>query len=145
MLPRVFFHVAEFNEAGYQAIPALAFLGAPLVLWSPSGRQIDDAKDSGFSILGSDDLLALVRKGFVRVSGRREWLTSELHREAKAKEVRRPHAKWSDFDDGIREIAMEDRATQGEPRVVFAARDEGGDWADDQMEKRTEGRRRFGT
>jgi len=139
MLPRVFSHVAEFNEAGYQSIPALAFIAEPLILWSPSGSQIASAKDKGMSVLGPDDLLTLVRRRFVRIHGREDWLVSQQHRESQWKKTEWPHAKWSDFDDGVCEIASEDRAKPAnERRVCFAEPDGGGDWADTQLERDTE-------
>lgn len=138
MLPRLFSHVAEFNEAGYQAIPALAFLAKPLILWSPSGSQLAKAKDEGLSFLGPDDLHALIQKGFVRVHGREEWLTSQQYRDAWRKKTEWPHAQWSDFDDGVLEIANQD---QGKPvnerRVFFSEPDGGGEWAKTQLEKAT--------
>ncbi len=139
MLPRVFSHVAEFNEAGYQSIPALAFVAEPLILWSPSGSQIKSAADDGLSILGPDDLLSLVTKGFVRIHGREEWLTSQAHRESRWEETKWAHARWSDFDERVREIADEDREKpEGEKRVRFAEPDVGGGWAEEQVENETE-------
>jgi hypothetical protein len=139
LLPPVFSHVAEFNEAGYQSIPALAFLADPLVLWSPSGRQIDSAKDNGRSILGPEDLLALVRKRFVRIQGREEWLTSEAHRELRGKKTGWSHAKWSEFDDGVREIALEDCGKPSDQRRVYFSEPDGGvDWAERQIEGNTD-------
>ncbi|HKB50131.1 MAG TPA: hypothetical protein VKC63_01730 [Solirubrobacterales bacterium] len=138
MLPRVFSHIAEFNEAGYQSIPALAFVAKPLILWSPSGSQITSAKAEGVSVLGPDDLLALVRKSFVRIHGREEWLTSQEHREVQRKKTRWPHARWSDFDDGLCEIANDDRAKPAnERRVFFSEPDGGGEWAEGQFERDT--------
>lgn len=139
MLPRVFSHVAEFNEAGYQSIPALAFIADPLILWSPSGSQIISARKKGLSVLGPEDLLALVRKRFIQIHGREEWLTSKKHRETQWKKTRWPHARWSDFDDGVYEILEEDRAKpKSEKRIVFAEPDGGGVWADAQQEDFTE-------
>ncbi len=139
MLPRVFSHVAEFNEAGYQSIPALAFIAEPLILWSPSGSQIADAKNKGLSVLGPNDLLALVRRRFIRVHGREDWLMSEQHRESQWKKTKWPHAKWTEFDDGVREIAHEDCAKPvNERRVRFAEPDGGGEWAELQLEGGTE-------
>src|SRR5260221_282763 len=138
MLPRVFSHIAEFSEAGYQSIPALAFVAKPLILWSPSGSQITSAKAEGVSVLGPDDLLALVRKSFVRIHGREEWLTSQEHREVQRKKTRWPHARWSDFDDGLCEIANDDRAKPAnERRVFFSEPDGGGEWAEGQFERDT--------
>lgn len=138
MLPRVFSHIAEFNEAAYQSIPALAFVAEPLILWSPSGSQITSAKAEGVSVLGPDDLLALVRKSFVRIHGREEWLTSQEHREVQWKKTRWPHARWGDFDDGLCEIANDDRAKPAnERRVFFSEPDGGGEWAEGQFERDT--------
>lgn len=139
MLPRVFSHVAEFNEAGYQSIPALAFISEPLILWSPSGSQIANAAEEGVSILGPDDLLALVRKGFVRIHGRKEWLTCEEHREERWRRFGWDHAKWGEFDDGVKEIAIADEARPADDRRVFFTEPDGGvAWAESQLSAGTE-------
>lgn len=125
---RAYCHINEFREEGYARLPQMMVLADPLVLWSPSGRLIDNYHGSGVSALSSGDLLRFVEKGHVVIIGREKWLADE--------EFRNEHswkfAKWlPEFDGRILELAVEDDSKRlSQRRVAVMPEETGWDWAD---------------
>ena len=127
---RIFSHIAEFDFLGYHQLPAMVVFAEKVTLWAPSARQMAAAR----STVTPDGLLELVQAKKVQVLGRRDWLTREETRLESGWEF----ARWSEvgYDDKVREIALiEEKAKiEGERRQVrFAPREEGEDWAANQI------------
>lgn len=128
---RYFIHISEFGFAGYQYLPALAFVADDLVLWAPSGLHIDKARKDGASALGPEDLLELVDGGKLRIVGRENWLVDEESRKKSDWDL----AAWTEaFDGEIRKIAEADRdRPDDEQRVFFANDEKGKKWAREEL------------
>jgi hypothetical protein len=134
---RAWCHINEFREEGYQNLPAMIALTKPLVLWSPSGRLMDEYHSSSPELfrLSSSDLLRFIRTGDVVVAGRREWITDSKSRNT---HPWKKYSRWyDDFDEEIRQMAYED---EGRPlqyrRVAIMPPAIGNKWAKSTITKR---------
>ena len=125
-----FCHIAEFDFAGYQALPVMLYLSDQVVVWSPSARQLQVAYDADTTILRPGDIVELVQDGHLQVIGRKHWLTDPASRATSRFE----YATWvPQFDGVLSEIAIrEDNAgIVPRDRHVRIAHDEPGyAWAD---------------
>lgn len=127
-----FFHINQRGEVGYRDLGRLVAMSQPLTLWAPSSAQLR-APSSG---VGPRQFLDLLDKGYIRVMGRRQWLTDPRCRDS----PRWPGTVWDAEIDG--EIRWRSGDEEGKPaaerRVVIAPEEEGYDWADNYLSQHPE-------
>lgn len=68
---RMFFHVNEFDQYGYNALPLLIYMFDKLVVWSP----ISEMLDRGDTFINSRGLLELIDRGNIQIAGREFWFS----------------------------------------------------------------------
>ncbi|MEQ1602191.1 MAG: hypothetical protein HOP04_13225 [Methylophilaceae bacterium] len=123
MFERTFFHIDEFGSAGMAYLPSILTLNRSTVLWSPAPMLLDHSHNQGSSIIGTEELLKLLRKRIVRIIGRRNWFDRSWRNRAGAWEF----AKWQDdFDNEVCAMANEDANEPLSNRRVIIAPDEQG-------------------
>ena len=127
-----FFHVNQRGEAGYRDLTRLVAMSQPLTLWAPSSVLLR-SQSSG---VGPKQFLDLLDEGYIRVMGRRKWLSDPRCRDSD----RWPGTSWdAEIDDRIRRLSEED---EGKPvperRVVVAPEEEGYEWADNYLSRHPE-------
>lgn len=123
MFDRTFYHLDEFGSAGMAYLPAILTLNRSTVLWSPAPMLLDHRHQQGLSIIGTQELLKLLRKRVVRIIGRRNWFDRSWRNRAGAWEF----SKWQDdFDNEVCAMADEDAAEPFFQRRVIIAPDEQG-------------------
>lgn len=123
MFERTFFHIDEFGSAGTAYLPSILALNRSTVLWSPAPALLNHSHNQGSSIIGTEELLKLLRKRIVRIIGRRNWFDRSWRNRAGAWEF----AKWQDdFDNEVCAMANEDANEPLSNKRVIVAPDEQG-------------------
>lgn len=127
---RLFCHISEFEENGWESLPVMLFCSERVTLWSPSASSVNAAYLSGRSIFRAGEILELVREGYIQVMGRRQWLTDpEVRRQSNY-----PHARWDPtFDTAISDIGLAEKKNNIltlHRRVLFVGPEDGYHWAD---------------
>jgi hypothetical protein len=127
---KLFCHISEFEAAGWENLPVMLFCSDRVTLWSPSASSINAAYAVGRSVIRSEELLELVRAGYVQVIGRRPWLTDPATRAQSNYEYK----KWeSTFDTHIADLGIneeKERTLESERKVRFIGPEDGYQWAD---------------
>lgn len=117
-----FFHINDYNEDGYRALPTYMAISSPIVLWGPSGRLIECCYRANHSPISPEIFLRLVEAGYIRLIARREWYTDRELRNSNAWEG----AHWVDgFDDVIEGLYRDHH-----PAVMAAEKADGFEWAE---------------
>jgi len=95
-----FCHLSEYGEQSFTNLHRLLAISSPLVVWAPSGREIDASYQRGMSPINSKQFLELVDRGHIQVVGREEWLLNQSFRDRHPRE----EAHWyPEFDQVIKE------------------------------------------
>lgn len=131
---KVFYHINELGEQGYDILPVILQTCRKVKVWSPSASMMDSIYNKKVSLpnsplLTSGDFLELLQDGHVQILGRKEWLTNHNSR----KDRKWTYAKWNnEFDNKVRDYAIKDitNQTYSEKRVVLFDEEEGYAWAD---------------
>jgi hypothetical protein len=72
---RAFCHISEFNEFGYDILPSMILLSEKLVIWSPSGSQIEYFNNTNKTYFTRKNMLELIDEGYVQIIGRDSWIS----------------------------------------------------------------------
>lgn len=118
------FMMSEY-VSGPAQIAGMILAGMRPIIWAPSAFVLDQAFDTGRSILSSRDLLRLVDMGLVRIAARERWLTDRSFRD----KYRWEGAKWVSHFDGQVLKWFQDDSGKPVPRVVCLPPEDGTDWA----------------
>jgi hypothetical protein len=127
-----FCHISDYGRDGFRNLHRMVAASSPLVVWAPSGLELDDRYERDECSLNSRQFLNLVNDGHIQVVGRRWWLTEPRERNAQP----RQEAHWKEgFDDVL--LAMYEEDTRlGAPqraRVRIMPPESGYDFADEQL------------
>jgi len=139
MIFPTFYHINEYNEIGYEALPKLLAVSYPLVLWAPSGWQLDQYYHAGICPIPREQFIKLVEANHIHIIGRKWWF-DKVEREKRIERAKREKRNWEviqwidGFDDRIEAICREREATSTEECSVRVVKDEGGwDWAENYL------------
>jgi hypothetical protein len=123
-----FCHISEYWPDGYRQLDLMLASSYPLYLWAPSAVGIRQ-----YSNIPAGDFLDYVRNGFIRICGRRDWLTNPASR-AKS---RWEGAPWDDEIDGEIKRFCDQEEQNGTPQpqrsVMIADDEDGWQWAEDYL------------
>ncbi len=127
-----FFHINDYDEAGYAILPRLIAISYPLVLWAPSGQLLEKCyhdKENACSI-SPEQFIKLIEECHVQIIGREEW----FNKNERSKHPW-PGAYWLDgFDDRIQAILRERRDAPLEQQSVrIVEREDGPTWAENYL------------
>jgi hypothetical protein len=135
MIFPTFFHINDYDAAGYAALPRLIAISYPLVIWAPSGLLLEKCyydKQNACSI-SPKQFIELIEECHVQIIGREEWFD---------KDARNKHrwagAHWHDgFDDSILAILRERRDAPPEQQSVrIVEKEDGPDWAENYLKSK---------
>ncbi len=82
MIFTTFFHINDYDEAGYAALPRLIATSYPVVLWAPSGWLLGKCyyDRSNSCSISPEQFIKLVEDCHIHIIGREEWLTDKSYR-----------------------------------------------------------------
>lgn len=136
MIFTTFFHINDYDEAGYAALPRLIATSYPVVLWAPSGWLLGKCyyDRSNSCSISPEQFIKLVEDCHIHIIGREEWLTDKSFRNKQ----KWPYAAWLDgFDDRLLAILRERESAPLHQRSVrIVEKEDGWDWAKDRMSDR---------
>ncbi|MHA6621011.1 hypothetical protein [Pseudonocardia sp. DLS-67] len=121
----------EFTIDGYDSLHRMASVSAPLNLWSPSSAFIRRPSCR----LSSSEFLDLLRRGYIRVYGRKGWIGNSEKRQELAR--RWSGATWDDEIDGgiLQQHLIEDieQVPISRRGVIIAPEERGYDKAEEML------------
>lgn len=130
---RTFFHINEYGLDGWRLLPGLIAFSEEVTIWSPSGRMLKRAFDSGATSLSPRDILKAIEAGSVRVVTRENWIDGKSWRSADLQPDEYEGRLWQDyFDDELLRLARESTHT-GKSNVIIVPPEDGYAWADEQI------------
>lgn len=133
-----FCHISEYGEAGYADLHHMILGSLPLNLWAPSSLLLRSPKCR----VPQDRFVQCIEKGYIRITGRYEWLTDRRFRDKHGWE----YAPWVPEVDGtILSILRNDEAEPDriKRRVVVAEPEQGYARADEDLGRDPELGRRW--
>jgi hypothetical protein len=138
MIFTTFYHINDYDEAGYAALPRLIATSYPVVLWAPSGWLLGKCyydRNNACSI-SPEQFINLVEEGHIHIIGREEWLTDKNYRNRQ----RWRYAEWLDgFDDRILAILRErESAPLSQRPVRIVEKADGEEWAEKYLNSKPE-------
>src|SRR5712691_10286848 len=99
MIFPTFFHINDYDEAGYAALPRLIAISYPLVSWAQSGQLLEKCyhDEKNECSISPEQFIKLIEECHIQIIGREEWFN---------KDDRNRHpwsgAHWHDgFDDRV--------------------------------------------
>jgi hypothetical protein len=136
MIFTTFYHINDYDETGYAALPRLIATSYPVVLWAPSGRLLSKCYNEKICSISPEQFIKLVEDGHIHIIGREEWLTDKHFRN----QQKWPYAAWLDgFDDRILAILRErENAPLNKRSVRIVERADGWEWAEDYLQRNSD-------
>lgn len=133
-----FFHINDYDKAGYADLPRYIATSYPLVLWAPSGHLLERSYRDPLNAcdVSPEQFIKLVQDNHIQIIGRENWFDKNWRNKH-----RWSGAHWLDgFDDALLGILREREREPLSSRSVRFVEDEDGDkWAKEYLDQKQSG------